>query len=314
MPEALRPMSTGELLDRTFALYRRNFLLFAGIVLPAPAILLVVQLAELPFAKDLAASSANPALMMANMGRMIWAIAAAALAWIVGMSITHAATVKAVSAVHLSRPISVGQSYASIKGRYLRVIAIVICLMLALMGAWIVFGMAGVLVMVAAVAGGSAVAGTLGKIAGGAVGVVAIVGAIVMVIWVMARYALAIQACVIEGTRVFESLKRSTVLAKGSILRIIVVYVLFAIMNLVIALTLQSVVKLVTVPFHSLQLSVGLQALAGFVAGVLVGPLATVAMSLVYYDERVRKEAFDLQLMMAALDGAPASAVASVTQ
>jgi hypothetical protein len=42
-----------------------------------------------------------------------------------------------------------------------------------------------------------------------------------------------------------------------------------------------------------------------------VGPLATIAFSLVYYDERVRKEAFDLQLMMTTIDapalqGAPA--------
>jgi hypothetical protein len=42
--------------------------------------------------------------------------------------------------------------------------------------------------------------------------------------------------------------------------------------------------------------------LSGFVAGCLTGPLATIGMSLVYYDERVRKEAFDLQLMMAGLD------------
>jgi len=44
---------------------------------------------------------------------------------------------------------------------------------------------------------------------------------------------------------------------------------------------------------------------ATFISGCLVGPLATMAFSLVYYDERVRKEAFDLQLMMETLD-APA--------
>jgi hypothetical protein len=33
----LRPMSTGEILDRTFNLYRNNFVLLAGIaVLPQP--------------------------------------------------------------------------------------------------------------------------------------------------------------------------------------------------------------------------------------------------------------------------------------
>jgi len=34
----------------------------------------------------------------------------------------------------------------------------------------------------------------------------------------------------------------------------------------------------------------------------LTGPLATIGIALIYYDERVRKEAFDLQLMMASLD------------
>ena len=48
-----------------------------------------------------------------------------------------------------------------------------------------------------------------------------------------------------------------------------------------------------------------------FLAQALVAPLATISFSLIYYDERVRKEAFDLQLMMDALDapvlqGAPA--------
>jgi hypothetical protein len=50
---------------------------------------------------------------------------------------------------------------------------------------------------------------------------------------------------------------------------------------------------------------------ATFISTCLVGPLATIAFSLVYYDERVRKEAFDLQLMMTTIDapalqGAPA--------
>lgn len=62
---------------------------------------------------------------------------------------------------------------------------------------------------------------------------------------------------------------------------------------------------------HSLRLTQVAGAVAGFIAGVLTGPLATIAMSLVYYDERVRKEAFDLQLMMAALDGPQAGAASA---
>src|SRR5271163_2101998 len=45
----LRPLSTGEILDRTFTLYRRNFLLFLGIS-AIPHVL--VQIVKLGWKKD----------------------------------------------------------------------------------------------------------------------------------------------------------------------------------------------------------------------------------------------------------------------
>ena len=44
MIEPLRPMSTGQLLDHTFALYRQNFLLFVGIATVGPAASVIFQL------------------------------------------------------------------------------------------------------------------------------------------------------------------------------------------------------------------------------------------------------------------------------
>jgi hypothetical protein len=41
--------------------------------------------------------------------------------------------------------------------------------------------------------------------------------------------------------------------------------------------------------------------LGDFVASTLAYPIATIAVSLIYYDQRVRKEAFDLQFMMEAM-------------
>jgi hypothetical protein len=41
----------------------------------------------------------------------------------------------------------------------------------------------------------------------------------------------------------------------------------------------------------------------GFAAGILVTPVLTIATALFYYDLRVRKEAFDLQVMMKAAGG-----------
>jgi hypothetical protein len=50
-----------------------------------------------------------------------------------------------------------------------------------------------------------------------------------------------------------------------------------------------------------------LQDLAAFVSQVLVGPIGTIAFSLMYYNLRVRKEAFDIQHLMASLGTTPPS-------
>ena len=60
-----------------------------------------------------------------------------------------------------------------------------------------------------------------------------------------------------------------------------------------------------------LRVWTALMQIGNFVAGVLVTPILTIASSIFYFDLRVRKEAFDLQLMMNPLGGgvpAPRSA------
>jgi len=43
-------------------------------------------------------------------------------------------------------------------------------------------------------------------------------------------------------------------------------------------------------------------AMSGAIGGAITGPILLIALVLCYYDTRVRKEAFDLQYMMSALD------------
>lgn len=45
----LRPLSIGELLDRTFSLYRRNFALFIGIAAIPQLLVLALQLVQTAF-------------------------------------------------------------------------------------------------------------------------------------------------------------------------------------------------------------------------------------------------------------------------
>src|SRR5229473_489006 len=53
MDLTLRPMSTSQVLDRTFSLYRQNFVLFAGITALPPALLLIGQVLLLTVTKPM---------------------------------------------------------------------------------------------------------------------------------------------------------------------------------------------------------------------------------------------------------------------
>jgi hypothetical protein len=55
-----------------------------------------------------------------------------------------------------------------------------------------------------------------------------------------------------------------------------------------------------------------LQHVSTFLSQVLVGPIATIAFSLMYYNLRVRREAFDIQHLMTSLDSYPAPGAAGV--
>jgi hypothetical protein len=61
----------------------------------------------------------------------------------------------------------------------------------------------------------------------------------------------------------------------------------------------------------------GISAIAGGIGVALSAPLMMIAVALLYYDARVKKEAFDLQMMISELDAialpaAPATPPASI--
>ena len=106
-------------------------------------------------------------------------------------------------------------------------------------------------------------------------------------------------------------MSRSSELTLGNRGRIFVIWLLFVILNLSFNWLLHWPIEVaagVSTRVALLHAAVGWQVAslaATFLSVCLVGPLGTIAFSLVYFDERVRKEAFDLQLMMNMLD-APA--------
>jgi hypothetical protein len=264
MTTALRPLTTGELLDRTFSLYRRHFGLFLGIF--AIPHLFVLAFQCLGVALEPASTQLSNIL-----SRLPWIYGAMILSWIFG-AVSQAATVMAVSQVHLDHPTSVVDAYSRVKKDLLGVVGL------------------------------SFIVG----LAAGACLILIVPGILLFVMW-----SLAVQAKVLEHKGVFEAMTRSSDLTRGRRWRIFVVGALFFLLAIVVAQLLQWPINLAT----GLSGNIALQRVAPlwqvasmaatFISECLVGPLATIAFSLIYYDERVRKEAFDLQLMMMTLDAQP---------
>src|ERR1700758_1323568 len=132
MAAELRPLSLGELLDRTFSLYRKNFVLFASIVALPHLVLMAVQFVGvgLTSAKLLVGPAVNIPWLLAVLAVSLGVAAA-----------SQGATVIAVSQVHLGRQTSITESFAGIKGR-------ILYLALIMIGYWIGIGVGLVLLIV----------------------------------------------------------------------------------------------------------------------------------------------------------------------
>ena len=121
-------------------------------------------------------------------------------------------------------------------------------------------------------------------------------------------WALAVPAKVLENLGVTDAMSRSSDLTRGDRGRVFVIMLLFFVLSLGVTLLLTLPIEVaagVSSIFTVRRATAGWQVAilaATFISQCSVGPLATIAFSLLYYDERVRKEAFDLQLMMTTLD------------
>jgi len=128
--------------------------------------------------------------------------------------------------------------------------------------------------------------------------------------------SLAVPALVLEDCSPTAAIGRSMDLTKGQWGRIFLIFALFILLSMVALLILEfpfSIAQAILLK-QGEQSSVlaALSQLGNSMASVLVGPLGTIAFALVYYDVRVRKEAFDLQVMMAALGPATPGEPASI--
>ena len=274
----LRPLSLGEILDRTFSLYRRHFFLFVGIIAIPQLLILALNLAQVLFVQrpNNPLSQTAPHVQRAPssglMGFGVVGLLIGLVVYMVAYLFAQGGTIYAVSDLYLGRPTTVGASLRRMWGQLLNLLGVIIL--------------------------------------NGFVIAIGLILLIIPGIYLACRLLICVPAALLEDLGARESLERSFALTKDYAGRAFVISFLYA-------MILYAAIFLFALPFGillflfakdpgMLRVSLALFQMGNFLANILVTPFLLIATSVFYYDLRVRKEAFDLQLMMDPSGNVPA--------
>jgi hypothetical protein len=267
----LRPMTLGEVLDRTFSLYRRNFLLFVGIAALPHLLILLFRFGTLVLTKA-TGSAAKPDVSAGLLGGAILGALGGLVLMLFLYGVVEAATVWAVSELYLGREASIRNSYSMAKGKAFTVLGIMMLVGLA----------TGVGILLLVIPG----------------------------IYIACRLAVAVPASIVEDDSPVSSMNRSMELTKGSAGQVFVLLLIVLILTWVVSFLLQAPVFIFSgmAAVAKQQLSAGVTMysyVAEFLTNVLISPVGTIAAALMYYNLRVQKEGFDIQHLFSTLGATP---------
>ena len=298
----LRPLSLGEVLDRTFSLYRSRFWMFASISAVSASVQVIVQAISLSTTHALlrkialggprSAPGLHPLRTLAGAQIGTWL---AALVFFLVSAITQAATSLAMGEVYLSQPASARQALEAVAKRWYRWIGIALWQIGSML--WIpLLGLipGGILVGL-----GTRQASVGLSAVGGVLIFVAVFGGFIAGFILYLRNTLAVPAATMERLTIRAAMRRSKVLAAGTKGRIFVVLLISGCLYGVVGV-LESPMTLLILfaPKQEHTLVQAITLVVSFLGRTVVAPVALIGLTLMYFDQRVRKEAFDLQRML----------------
>jgi hypothetical protein len=296
-------MSVGEWLDATFSLYRRNFVLIASIsaVVQIPYALLTLLLYEVtglgafvrsPFA-SVTTTTLTPAQAQALLNSLVGVFAVSAglliLTAVIVLPLGEAATTRAVSDRYLDRKTSLRAAYSAALGRLGSLI-----MMSLILGAAYVACIGGVILLVLLFV--SIGAGAVG----GALAVLAVIALIPAVIIVVVRAVIAPPAIVLERVSGWRGLQRSWHLISGRFWPTLGRILLLALISGIISSVVGAIFELPGSALDPNNTFIYDQVASG-IAAVFVGPITYIGVTLLYYDARIRKEGFDIEMLASSL-------------
>jgi hypothetical protein len=313
-------MTIGDMFDAAFRLYRANVLTFVGIVallqVPMAIIQFLVQatIGNSALTALLRFSARPPTLIPGRsifdalpLGQILTfyaiTLGLAAIQYLVVQNLLTGALANAIAQTYLGRPISILSAYGFGARRYA---ALIVASLLPFVVGVVLFA----LFLGCTVGGLAALSTSAGRSRTGVAAVV-LVGLLLFgllmllglaALFFLVRFLLTTQTIVLEGQGPLAGLRRSWRLVGGAFWRTVGIVILMGILTYVISAVPATLASfaLTLGSGGALNNVVRNQAITTLLAqlGLIIGlPLQLCVYTLLYYDLRVRKEGYDLELL-----------------
>ncbi|MGW1954348.1 DUF7847 domain-containing protein [Streptomyces sp. NPDC001920] len=305
----LRPLGVGEILDGAVSTMRTYWRTVLGISLTVAVVtqILVILLQGLVL-NDLAGTEAlnDPSATVSELARATRdALISSTLVFlisVVGAIVATALLTTVTSRAVLGKSVTTGEAWRDARPQVLRLFGLLFLLLLMTFGLVSVGALPGILVAASGSGEGGAALAVLG-----------VLGAGIVALWLWFRFSLASPALMLEKQGILKSLSRSAKLVRGSWWRVFGIQLLATIIANIVA-------AIVVIPFTFLGGAVSGEGATSFVEGTtdfgwtfliisgigsVIGSMITFPISagvtvLLYIDQRIRREALDLELARAA--------------
>ena len=301
----LRPLGVGEILDASVATLRRYWRTVLAVTV---TVAVVTQVALVFVQRYLAAeppelhADATPAEQLEALSTYLRAsfteLAPTMLVSVAASVFTSALLTIVVSRAILGRPVTLSEAWREASPRLAQLLVLSLALPLG----------AGALAFVAMLPGlllGGAGGATLAFLGG--------LASFVVIVWLLIRFSLASPALMLERQGIVAALKRSAKLVKGSWWRIFGITLLTQLLIMIFTMILAIPFTAIAFAVDGVGLGSGFEAswtylivmaVGGIISSALTYPIAAGVTVLLYVDQRIRREALDLELAKAA--GTPA--------
>ncbi|MGW7252307.1 DUF7544 domain-containing protein [Streptomyces decoyicus] len=309
----LRPLAVGEILDGAVATMRAHWRTVLGIslivaVLAQTAITVVTGIWFRGAGRDPSLANDNVPPLRDTLHQMGNSLAASGITSAIGLLATLVVTgllTMVVSRAVLGRSVTAGEAWRDARTQLPRLLGLLVLLPLLIMAIFAV-GMAPGLLLTAT-ATGTLEVGLLLTLLGG-------LAASVVSIWLGVRYSLASPALMLEKQGVIAAMRRSAKLVRGTWWRVLGVQLLAFLLTGIVEFIIQipaTIIAFLIGGENLMDWANGTGNTAGWSFLIVLGigavisstitfPISAGVTALLYVDQRIRREALDLELARAA--------------